>query len=254
MLGKKVLELNGNAVIGFKQYFDYEAHQKTIVVRAIGTAVKLAKDKIDFDKTNEINQRDSIIITPAKSEVLAPSNFSGLATDTLSPSESELVDESNMPIMNNNNSGISRDPMFLTMTRFPSHTIVGTGGFVCATSIKNLDTDERDFRELWWTEVRDEIKSHARTLNCSFVIGYSERTSIVDDVVLLYCSGSAVNLDIMQLQLAPDLFRGLNIFNSTLLDGSDSGSEKNTRSVKTSGNDQHSLFVKQSEQYKKGNF
>ena len=43
-------------------------------------------------------------------------------------------------------------------------------------SIKILDSDERDIREAWWSEVRDEIKSHARTVGCSYVIGYSETT------------------------------------------------------------------------------
>jgi hypothetical protein len=41
MLGKKVLDLGGNAVLGFKQYFDLEEEKKAITVRSIGTAVKL---------------------------------------------------------------------------------------------------------------------------------------------------------------------------------------------------------------------
>jgi hypothetical protein len=40
-LGKKVMELNGNAVIGYRQNFDLETELKAITARAIGTAVKL---------------------------------------------------------------------------------------------------------------------------------------------------------------------------------------------------------------------
>ncbi len=36
----------------------------------------------------------------------------------------------------------------------------------------------QEVRDLWWAEVRAEIKSHAKSLNCQFVIGYSETTTI----------------------------------------------------------------------------
>lgn len=39
-MGKKVLEMNGNAVVGFKQYFDIESEERIITARAIGTAVR----------------------------------------------------------------------------------------------------------------------------------------------------------------------------------------------------------------------
>jgi hypothetical protein len=42
-LGKKALELKGNAVLGVQQYFDLESSQKSITVRSIGTAVKIVK-------------------------------------------------------------------------------------------------------------------------------------------------------------------------------------------------------------------
>jgi hypothetical protein len=65
---------------------------------------------------------------------------------------------------------------------------------VCATSIKVLESD--DNRESFWTELRDEIKSHATKLNCNCVLGYTEQISIHDEVLLLYCSGTAAQLDL----------------------------------------------------------
>ena len=54
-------------------------------------------------------------------------------------------------------------------------------------------------RENWWQEIRQEIRSHARCLGCNLVVGYSEETSIWDDLVVLSASGTAVvgNLNVM---------------------------------------------------------
>lgn len=32
--------------------------------------------------------------------------------------------------------------------------------------------------DIWWSEIRMEIRSHARSLNCNAVLGYTETTSI----------------------------------------------------------------------------
>jgi hypothetical protein len=94
-----------------------------------------------------------------------------------------------------------QDPVFLTLNQFPGHFIISIGGFVCAASIKILENDDRETRDMWWTEIRDEIKSHARTVSCSHVIGYTETISINDEVAFLFCSGTAVNVDLSVLQV-----------------------------------------------------
>jgi hypothetical protein len=43
----------------------------------------------------------------------------------------------------------------------------------------------------WWSEIRMEIRSHARALNCNAVLGYTETTSICEDVCVLSASGTA---------------------------------------------------------------
>lgn len=194
MVGKKVLELQGNAVIGFKQYFDYEEEQKTITVRAIGTACKLYKEKSnELERPSATQMKgDSAILYRGDSLIINPQTPDG---GNIGENGEEIGEIQLPPPINLNRT----DPVFLTMVRFPKDTIIATGGLICAASIKVLDNDERDVREQWWTEVRDEIKSHARTVNCAHVIGYTEQTSIVDDVMLLYCSGTAVNIDPTQL-------------------------------------------------------
>ena len=111
---------------------------------------------------------------------------------------------------------------FLTLTSFPDGFIQRLGGLVCCRSVKVpmqnilndllmtfcifflklLDgevEDSRMIRENWWQEIRQEIRSHARCLGCNLVVGYSEETSIWDDLVVLSASGTAVvgNLNVM---------------------------------------------------------
>lgn len=49
--------------------------------------------------------------------------------------------------------------------------------------------DEPETRDAWWTELRTEIRSHARAMGCHAVIGYEEQTTICDEVIVLSASG-----------------------------------------------------------------
>lgn len=71
---------------------------------------------------------------------------------------------------------------FLTMTKYPAGLILHIGATVAARSVKLLERvpnpDEPEIRDSWWTELRMEIRSHARSLGCNVVLGYSESTTI----------------------------------------------------------------------------
>lgn len=53
---------------------------------------------------------------------------------------------------------------------------------VSARSVKLLDrinnSEEPETRDNWWTEIRMEVRSHARALGCTVILGYEEHTSI----------------------------------------------------------------------------
>ncbi|KAI9179317.1 hypothetical protein H9P43_005980 [Blastocladiella emersonii ATCC 22665] len=86
-----------------------------------------------------------------------------------------------------------------TMMGFPGHSVVRVGGVVGAKSVKLLsgwDEALAHTRDLWWQELREEIKAHAKNLRCSHVLGYRETTSVHDDLVVLSASGTAANLDL----------------------------------------------------------
>ncbi|KAL5274474.1 C2CD5 family protein [Megaselia abdita] len=84
---------------------------------------------------------------------------------------------------------------FLTMCKFPQGFILHLGSTVAARSVKLLERvpnpDEPEIRDSWWTELRMEIRSHARALGCNVVLGYSEETTISDDVCVLSATGTA---------------------------------------------------------------
>lgn len=71
---------------------------------------------------------------------------------------------------------------FLTLSKYPTGFVVHLGATVCARSVKLLERvpnpDEPETRDSWWTELRMEVRSHARALGCNVILGYSEVTSI----------------------------------------------------------------------------
>ncbi|XP_055029847.2 C2 domain-containing protein 5 isoform X2 [Misgurnus anguillicaudatus] len=106
-----------------------------------------------------------------------------------------------------------REYPFFTLTSFPPGFLLHVGGVVSARSVKLLDrihnpalgntrsyklldwnsftADEPETRDAWWEEIRQEIKSHAKALGCHAVVGYSESTSICEEVCILSASGTA---------------------------------------------------------------
>ena len=68
--------------------------------------------------------------------------------------------------------------------------------------ISNLD--EPESRDAWWTEIRMEIRSHARAMGCNVVLGYSEQTSICDDVCVLSAAGTAAVICLKYISAPPD--------------------------------------------------
>ncbi|KAJ3037922.1 hypothetical protein HDV00_001200 [Rhizophlyctis rosea] len=206
-LGKKALELGGNAVIGFKQYFDMESEQRAITARAIGTAVRLALP----DEAPRIDRGTSwmSVSTPYPTPTMDPAT-SPLALKPKSIAEIEsndgLEDDRDLP-PNVSTLGPSVsfkpvDQMPITLHTFPAGSVLGIGGLVSAVSVKMIEDDDKEVRETWWNELRDEIKSHAKTLGCSMIVGYSERVSISDEVAVLQCTGTAAILDLSVLNLS----------------------------------------------------
>ncbi|XP_072241842.1 C2 domain-containing protein 5 isoform X3 [Leuresthes tenuis] len=266
-IGLKVLEMGGNAVVGYLQCFDLEG-ESGLVVRAIGTACSLEK----LSSGSILNTHTHPNTAPASNACNSPSKdgkepvfgedlpsssgpptpFRALPTSSSSPpppfspskpcsrqSSSSDTDLSLTPktgMGSGGSAGKEAGPLktllrqqtqtaleqrqefpFFTLTSFPSAFLLHVGGVVNARSVKLLDrihnpalgntrsyklldwnsvtADEPETRDAWWEEIRQEIKSHAKALGCHAVVGYSESTSICEEVCILSASGTAAILN-----------------------------------------------------------
>uniref|UniRef100_A0A3B3Y5V4 C2 domain-containing protein 5 n=1 Tax=Poecilia mexicana TaxID=48701 RepID=A0A3B3Y5V4_9TELE len=235
-IGLKVLEMGGNAVVGYLQCFDLEG-ESGLVVRAIGTACTLEKHSSGTPASNACNSPSKDGKEPVFGEDLPsssgpPTPFRNLPTSSSSPppfspskpcsrqSSSSDTDLSLTPKTGMGSGGSAgkeagplktllrqqtqtaleqREFPFFTLTSFPPGFLVHVGGVVSARSVKLLDRihnpDEPETRDAWWEEIRQEIKSHAKALGCHAVVGYSENTSICEEVCILSASGTATILN-----------------------------------------------------------
>ncbi|XP_039470730.1 C2 domain-containing protein 5 isoform X7 [Oreochromis aureus] len=248
-IGLKVLEMGGNAVVGYLQCFDLEG-ESGLVVRAIGTACTL--DKLSSGSAPNTNTHMHPNTAPASNACNSPSKdgkepvfvedlpsssgpptpFRALPTSSSSPppfspskpcsrqSSSSDTDLSLTPKTGMGSGGSAgkeagplrtllrqqtqtaleqREFPFFTLMSFPPGFLLHVGGVVSARSVKLLDRihnpDEPETRDAWWEEIRQEIKSHARALGCHAVVGYSESTSICEEVCILSASGTAAILN-----------------------------------------------------------
>ncbi|KAM5262367.1 C2 domain-containing protein 5 isoform 10-T10 [Ctenodactylus gundi] len=227
-IGLKVLEMRGNAVVGYLQCFDLEG-ESGLVVRAIGTACtldKLSSPAAFLPACNSPSKemKESPLAHPPSHGCRSTHN-SPIHTATgsrLTQNFSVSVPTLIYTGMGSGSAGKEGGPFkallrqqtqsaleqrefpFFTLTAFPPGFLVHVGGVVSARSVKLLDRihnpDEPETRDAWWAEIRQEIKSHAKALGCHAVVGYSESTSICEEVCILSASGTAAVLNPRFLQ------------------------------------------------------
>ncbi|XP_025891577.1 C2 domain-containing protein 5 isoform X10 [Nothoprocta perdicaria] len=227
-IGLKVLEMRGNAVVGYLQCFDLEG-ESGLVVRAIGTACtldKLSSTSASLPACNSPSKemKESPLVHPPSHGCRSTHN-SPIHTATgsrLTQNFSVSVPTLIYTGMGSGSAGKEGGPFktllrqqtqsaleqrefpFFTLTAFPPGFLVHVGGVVSARSVKLLDRihnpDEPETRDAWWAEIRQEIKSHAKALGCHAVVGYSESTSICEEVCILSASGTAAVLNPRFLQ------------------------------------------------------
>ncbi|XP_053261608.1 C2 domain-containing protein 5 isoform X6 [Podarcis raffonei] len=260
-IGLKVLEMRGNAVVGYLQCFDLEG-ESGLVVRAIGTACtldKLSNTSAFLPTCNSPSKdmKESPLVHPpshgCRSTHNSPihtatgsrltQNFSvsvptliytgmgsGSAGKEGGPLKALLRQQTQTALEQRGGSPHRfcrrREFPFFTLTAFPSGFLLHVGGVVSARSVKLLDrihnpafvgimgntrsyklldwnsfnSDDPETRDAWWAEIRQEIKSHAKALGCHAVVGYSESTSICEEVCILSASGTAAVLNPRFLQ------------------------------------------------------
>ncbi|XP_062605491.1 C2 domain-containing protein 5-like isoform X6 [Saccostrea cucullata] len=233
-IGVKVAELGGNAVIGYCQCFDLEG-ESGIVARGIGTGVTLVRPsqlmppspqgaspqfkdspliedsaipssppniircatspvKVNSPQTvvRRSSESDASSTTPPKGSSLTESSGSGSVVGSGSKTATKLsAQQPSIELM---------EYPFFTMTSFPVGFIVHLGGVVSAKSVKLLDKihnpEEPETRDAWWTEIRTEIRTHCKAMGCHAVLGYTEKTTICDEIIVLCATGTAARVNV----------------------------------------------------------
>lgn len=62
-----------------------------------------------------------------------------------------------------------------------------------ARSVKIIN-DKIPERDIWWNELREEIKKNALSIDCNFVVGYRETMSAFEDTMILNVTGTAIKV------------------------------------------------------------
>ena len=127
--------------------------------------------------------------------------------------------------------GRQDEVQLLTLREFGPSVRVRIGGLVTARCVKYLGNlasklSDQETRDSWWSELRDEIRAHAKILCCSHVVGYLEASTIHDDVCVLSITGTAATVrGLPDLTESSSLFNTLNFNEQFNDDGDQSGDD-----------------------------
>ncbi|XP_063676022.1 C2 domain-containing protein 5-like isoform X3 [Bolinopsis microptera] len=224
-IGSKVLDLGGNAVIGYRQCLDLEG-SFGVVVRAIGTCVTIKENRMppcspttpgpdyraypadSYPITPEYDSPHKVLPLLLKQSSVSKSSVTkkhSCTSDSLSDTGMSFPDATspvqfNLPIIQPKMASNYADFPFYTMGSFPPGFVTNIGGLVSSRSVRLLDkletmSEESDTRDKLWLELRKEVRTHMKTLGCTAVIGYSEQSTICDKLCVLSAIGTAVILN-----------------------------------------------------------
>ncbi|KAG7379863.1 hypothetical protein PHYPSEUDO_008051 [Phytophthora pseudosyringae] len=205
LVGKKALELGGNAVLAYKQFFDVEG-DSGLVARACGTAcyiTPVGKNELTSE-SGSIQQRTHSEDGHGYDNESKADSGKDDATAVGGDSVDALVSPRYFPrrVLKSLkapeafNISAHDEVQLITLKVFNPATRIRLAGIVSARSVKYLGKlatklADQETRDSWWLELREEIRAHAQSLQCPFVIGYTESCTIHDDVCVISASGTA---------------------------------------------------------------
>ncbi|GAX27353.1 hypothetical protein FisN_17Lh264 [Fistulifera solaris] len=219
---KTVQEMGANAVIGYFQNFDVEG-DSGIVARTYGTAVLLQR------RRKQPTKASASIGTIGGMSCLSPNNKS-LSSIQITRNEDDhlksfdrsidggmessrfWLSEATLAAVARHRDNPDNDLVqLLTLRDFDPSVRIRLGGLVTARSVKYLGNlasklSDQETRDSWWTELRDEIRAHAKILCCTHIVGYLEASTIHDDVAILSITGTAATVRGLPNLTAPRLW------------------------------------------------
>jgi hypothetical protein len=187
---KTVLDMGGNAVLGYNQNFDVEG-DSGIVARTYGTCVLMER------------KRSGMSLHASKRSINIGDDYSDQdrlkGLDRMLDGGPNFSESAAAVVTRHRENPQDEEVQLLTVQSFDPSVRVRLGGLVTVRSVKYLGNlasklSDQETRDSWWTELRDEIRSHAKILCCSHVIGYLEASTIHDDVAILSITGTAATV------------------------------------------------------------
>ncbi|KAF1323858.1 putative ca2-dependent phospholipid-binding protein, partial [Globisporangium splendens] len=172
LVGKKALELGGNAVLAYKQFFDVEG-DSGLVARACGTACyitpvgKSDPSGTDLGSGSQRNDKDDgsdgeqNLLSDDQPPILPPVD----AIDALtSPHYMPRRFMKTMKPPEAFNISVHDEIQLITLKVFSPSTRIRLGGIVSARSVKYLGKlatklADQETRDSWWLELREEVGS-----------------------------------------------------------------------------------------------
>ncbi|SCM17145.1 conserved Plasmodium protein, unknown function [Plasmodium berghei] len=186
-VGKKAKILGGNAILGYREHLNLEGSTTNkICIRIIGTVVKLGVK--GFNNLNYINisENNNIKNILRNNEIFLKN---------IPEKYKEIKFNRRNTIHPNSTSYNFVDVILLTVDSLPKNIKYQYGGLVASKSVKVLHPRlTEQHRDEWLLEIRDELKSNATFLSCNVILGYKEDAYIFNDVIVLFCYGTAINV------------------------------------------------------------
>jgi hypothetical protein len=251
---RTVLEMGGNAVLGYHQNFDVEG-DSGIVARTYGTCVYLERKRSIFDhisgpkshvSDHQLNNQESsrsamdrLLLSDSPASKPEPST----ALNHNRASSRYILSDGAIQVAARHRDNTDDDEVqLLTLRDFDPAVRVRFGGLVTARSVKYLGNlasklSDQETRDSWWSELRDEIRAHAKVLCCSHVIAYLEASTIHDDVAVLSITGTAATVRGLPDMTSPrrllDRFRSVDGQAFDAVDNSDVATERRGSTART---------------------
>lgn len=242
------LQMGGNAVLGYHQSFDVEG-DSGIVARTYGTCVLLERHGspkpsdglISKSLSSDMGRESMRRAMDYSSGEHSPKTSDQKRSGQEQPSNRKVayyVSEAAAAAARHRE-GRQDEVQMLTIREFGPTVRVRIGGLVTARSVKYLGNlasklSDQETRDSWWSELRDEICSHAKILCCSHVVGYLEASTIHDDVCILSITGTAATVRGLPDITADGRWGGLNLASDAHDGGGESDSAVEIRKARKS--------------------
>ncbi|CAK9088611.1 C2 domain-containing protein 5 (138 kDa C2 domain-containing phosphoprotein) [Durusdinium trenchii] len=206
-LGKQVQRLGANAVLGYREYVDLEGDATDrICIRAFGTAARITPSMaptpmgLVHQSSYEVSRQGSRSpVRRAEGEFglpmlsLLPANSGGAQSEALLSAVSMTRSSDEISVGGSAEGEVLQRGVLHSLDRLPVAERFAVCGVVAARAVKVFGSrTTQDNRESWWSDLREELLSHARCLGGDSIVGYREHVSITDEVITLSVMGTAL--------------------------------------------------------------